>query len=301
MKRKKALKLSFDYMDTPERRVVSLEADGVPCVPVLGFDAYRCQWRVAPIHVHEECLEISLCLRGDLEFELGGECYPFRPGTVFVSRPDEPHRLRAYPKGMSKYWILFRLPARGERILGFSAKETAWFVQELTHLPQRLFAGTKGILAAFKRLFALCDNLPARSVPRRVRIRAAVVELLLEIVEAAHTTTAQQSPERIADVIAAVRADLARGWTIDELATRVGCSHSKLLLAFKQQTGAPPHAFLLACRIERAKELLATGSDSVATIARALGFASPQHFAGHFKLATGQTPREWRAKAMCEK
>ena len=163
----------------------------------------------------------------------------------------------------------------------------------------RLFPGTKGILAAFKRLFALCDNLPARSVPRRVRIRAAVVELLLEIVEAAHTTTAQQSPERIADVIAAVRADLARGWTIDELATRVGCSHSKLLLAFKQQTGAPPHAFLLACRIERAKELLAAGSDSVATIARALGFASPQHFAGHFKLATGQTPREWRAKALC--
>ena len=296
--KRKALKLSFEYMDTPERRVLSLDADGVPCVPVLGFDAYRRQWRAAPIHVHDECVEISLCLRGNLEFEMGGKRYPFRPGSVFVARPDEPHRLRAYPKGMSKYWLLFRLPARGERILGFSAKETAWLVQELTHLPRRLFPGTKGILAAFKRLFALCDNLPARSVPRRVRIRAAVVELLLEIVEAAHTTTAQQSPERIADVIAAVRADLARCWTIDELATRVGCSHSKLLLAFKQQTGAPPHAFLLACRIERAKELLADGRDSVATIARALGFASPQHFAGHFKLATGQTPREWRAKTM---
>ena len=297
--KRKALKLSFEYMDTPERRVLSLDADGVPCVPVLGFDAYRRQWRAAPIHVHDECVEISLCLRGNLEFEMGGKRYPFRPGSVFVARPDEPHRLRAYPKGMSKYWLLFRLPARGERILGLTAKETVWLVQELTHRPKRLFVGTKDIRALFKRLFALCDNLPARSVPRRVRIRAAVVELLLEIVEAAHTTTARQSPERIADVIAAVRADLARGWTIDELATRVGCSHSKLLLAFKQQTGAPPHAFLLACRIERAKELLATGSDSVATIARALGFASPQHFAGHFKLATGQTPREWRAKAMC--
>ena len=297
--KRKALKLSFDYIDTPERRVLSLAADGVACVPVLGFDAYRRQWRAAPVHVHDECLEISFCLRGDLAFELGGESYPFRPGFVFVSRPDEPHRLGAYPKGMSKYWLLFRIPAAGERILGLSAKETAWLVQELTHLPQRLFVGTKEIGLIFKRLFALYDNLPARSVERCVRIRAAVVELLLEIVEAAHTTTAQQSPERIADVIAAVRADLARCWTIDELAARVGCSHSKLLLAFKQQTGAPPHAFLLACRIERAKELLADGRDSVATIARALGFASPQHFAGHFKLATGQTPREWRAKAMC--
>ena len=122
MMRKKALKLSFDYMDSPERRVLSLVPDGVPCVPVLGFDAYRCQWRAAPIHVHEECLEISLCLRGDLEFELGGKRYPFRPGFVFVSRPDEPHRLCAYPKGMSKYWLLFRVPVRGERI----SRNQAW-------------------------------------------------------------------------------------------------------------------------------------------------------------------------------
>ena len=207
MKRRRPLELSFDYIDTPERRVLSLAADGVSCVPVLGFDAYRRQWRAAPIHVHEECLEISLCLRGDLEFELGGERYPFRPGTVFVSRPDEPHRLRAYPKGMSKYWILFRIPARGERILGLSAKETAWLVQELTHLPQRLFAGTKEIRALFKR-----------------------------------------------------------------------------------------HVFLVSCRIARAKELLTADGKTVAAVAAEVGFATPQHFANHFKLATGLTPREWRER-----
>ncbi len=170
MKRRRPLELSFDYIDTPERRVLSLAADGVSCVPVLGFDAYRRQWRAAPIHVHDECLEISFCLRGDLAFELGGVRYPFRPGFVFVSRPDEPHRLGAYPKGMSKYWLLFRIPAAGECILGLSAKETAWLVQELTHLPQRLFVGTKEIRALFKRLFMLYDNLPRRSVERVVRI-----------------------------------------------------------------------------------------------------------------------------------
>ena len=296
MKRKKALKLSFDYMDTPERRVLSLVPDGVPCVPVLGFDAYRRQWRVAPIHVHEECLEISLCLRGDLEFELGGECYPFRPGTVFVSRPVEPHRLRAYPKGMSKYWILFRLPARGERILGFSAKETAWLVQELTHLPQRLFAGTKEIRTLFKRLFTLYDDKRSQLVERKVRIRSAVTELLLALVEAAHMTTPVRSAERIIEVIEAMKADLSHDWTLEELATRVGCSTSKLLAAFKQHIGAPPHAFLLACRIERAKELLTADGKTVAAAAAEVGFATPQHFANHFKLATGLTPREWRER-----
>ena len=293
---RRPLKLTFDYMDTPERRVLSLAAAGVPCVPVLGFDAYRRQWRAAPLHVHAECLEISLCLRGDLEFELGGERYPFRPGFVFVSRPDEPHRLCAYPKGMSKYWLLFRIPARGERILGLSAKETAWLVQELTHLPQRQFAGTKEIRALFKRLFMLHDNLPPRSAERAVRIRAAVTELLLALVEAARTTTAQRSADRIAEVIEAMRSDLAHEWPLDELATRVGCSTSKLLAAFKQHTGMPPHAYLVSCRIARAKELLAADGRTVAAVAAEVGFATPQHFATHFKLATGLTPREWRER-----
>lgn len=294
--KRKTLKLSFDYVNTPERRVVSLASAGVPCVPVMGFDAYRRQWRAAPVHVHDECMEISLCLRGDLEFELGGERFPFRPGFVFVSRPDEPHRLCAYPKGMSKYWLLFRVPVRGERILGLSAKETAWLVQELTHLPQRLFAGTKEIRALFKRLFALYDDKKSGPVERNVRIRSAVTELFLALVEAARMTTPLRSADRIAEVIAAMKADLAHDWTVDELTVRVGCSVSKLLAAFKQMTGVPPHAYLVACRIARAKENLARGRQSVASIAAEVGFATPQHFANHFKLATGLTPREWRKK-----
>ena len=59
-------------MDTAERRVLSLDGDGIPCMPVLGFDCYRRKWSQAPLHVHEECLEVSLCLRGDLVFESGG-------------------------------------------------------------------------------------------------------------------------------------------------------------------------------------------------------------------------------------
>ncbi len=279
-------------MDTPERRVLSLAADGVPCVPVLGFDAYRRQWRAAPLHVHAECLEISLCLRGDLEFELGGEHFPFRPGFVFVSRPDEPHRLCSYPKGMSKYWLLFRLPARGERILGLTLRETAWLVQELTHLPRRLFAGTKETRSLFARLFALYDGLPARSVERRIRIRAAVADLLLALVSTAHVATALRPADRIAEVIEAMKTDLARGWTTDELATRACCSPTKLLSAFKQQTGVPPHAFLIAQRIARAKELLAQGS-KVAAVAARLGFATSQHFSNQFRAVTGCSPSRW--------
>ena len=94
MKQRQPLKLEFSYSDTPERRCVSLEPDGILCLPVLGFDAFKKPIEISQPHVHDECLEISLCLRGDLEFELEGRDYPFRPDTVFVSRSDEVHRMK---------------------------------------------------------------------------------------------------------------------------------------------------------------------------------------------------------------
>nr|MBP8802262.1 AraC family ligand binding domain-containing protein [Kiritimatiellia bacterium] len=117
MKKRAPLKLSFDYMDTAERRVLSLEDDGLFCLPVIGFDNYRKKWQQAALHVHEECLEITLCLRGDLEFETRSKTYPFKPGSIFVSGPKDVHRLKSYPKGMSKYWLLFRIPGPDCRLL----------------------------------------------------------------------------------------------------------------------------------------------------------------------------------------
>ena len=47
---------------------------------------------------------------------------------------------------------------------------------------------------------------------------------------------------------------------------------------------------------DKAKELLAEGKNPIASIGADLGFATPQHFAAHFKLSTGMPPREWRQK-----
>lgn len=135
-KKRPPLKLEFNYSDTPERRCLTLEPDGVLCLPVLGFDAFKKAIDDPPLHVHAECLEISLCLRGDLEFELEGQVYPFRPDTVFVSRPDEMHRLKYYPRSMSKYWVLFRIPEGNFPFLGLPPREAKWLRGEMLSLPR---------------------------------------------------------------------------------------------------------------------------------------------------------------------
>ena len=293
MNKRPPLKLSFDYTDTPERRVLSLEPDGILCMPVIGFDCFRKKWGQAPMHVHDECLEVSLCLRGDLEFETANGSRLFRPGSIFVSGPRDLHRLKAYPKGMSKYWFLFRLPKRGFPLLNLPQKEAGALVSSLSGLRNRMFGATDDVRRNFKQIFRLYDVLPSGTPARSLRLRSAVLSLLLAVVDAAEVPTQSRAEIRLKQLVDDMREHPEREYLIDRIAERLGLSPSNLLLRFKRLTGLPPHAFLLERRIDKAKELL-PAANSVAAVAHRLGFSTSQHFSNQFKAMSGMSPRAWR-------
>ena len=293
MRKRPPLKLSFEYMDTPERRVLSLEKDGIFCMPVIGFDCYRKRWSQPPFHVHEECLEVTLCLRGDLEFETRERTYPFRPGAMFVSWPKDVHRLKAYPKGMSKYWFLFRIPKRGFPLLNLPSNEAQALLHGLTHLPNRLFAGSDDVRRLFKKLFREYDTLPPGTSGRSLRLRSTVLALLLAVIDASRSSMRDRVEVRLQNLVDDMREHPEREYPLDQTAERLGLSPSNMLVRFKRLTGLPPHAFLLAQRIAKAKEML-SASMPVAAVAHKLGFATSQHLSNHFKAATGLSPSDWK-------
>ena len=294
--RPKALKLEFDYSDTPERRCLSLEPDGIFCLPVLGLDSFKKNWGACPPHVHEECLEISLCLRGDLGFELNGHNYPFRPDTVFVSRPDEVHRIKYYPCSMSKYWVLFRIPKGNFPLLRLPSDEARWLLQEMLALPRSFMDSDHRVRAAFQRLFHVYDTAPAKTAQRRCLLRNATHSLLIALIETAQSSERLLPMARLANVVEDIKRDPGKRWTIDELARRAALSATNLLQRFKRFTGHPPYAFVLACRIEQAKRELEEGDLPIAAIANHLGFPSAQHFATTFKRIVGVSPTAWKVR-----
>ena len=286
--------LPFRYVDTPERRVIDLGPDGIPCIPVLGLSNYKMSRHCTTQHVHPGCLEVSFCQRGSLAFESAGQVYPFLPGNIFVSQPDEWHRLRTNPKGLVMYWLFFRFPNKGFHLLRLPAAESDWLEHALRSFPQRLFAGTERVRHAFQRLFHLYDTLPRDTAQRYLSIRATCLELLLALIDAGEGPVRLPSPDRIASIIATMRKHPERDYPADELLRQSALSPCVLTNLFKQTTGLPPHSFLLACRIQRAKELLETTQMSITQIAARLSFSSPQHLAMHFKRETGKTPSSWR-------
>ncbi|MEJ8545048.1 helix-turn-helix domain-containing protein [Brevibacillus borstelensis] len=90
-----------------------------------------------------------------------------------------------------------------------------------------------------------------------------------------------------------MHAHLEQDLSLEDLAAVANASISHLVRQWKQQTGLPPHQYLLRLRVERAKMLIHCGSMSLKEIAHRLGFADQAHFTKKFKRMTGETPMQY--------
>lgn len=97
--------------------------------------------------------------------------------------------------------------------------------------------------------------------------------------------------KRVTDFIAA---RLPESLAVPELAALSGLSPHHFGDAFKAATGVSPHQYVIRCRVERAQELLRTGTLTPAQIAVAVGFSSQSHLTEHFQRLTGLTPARFR-------
>jgi len=80
----------------------------------------------------------------------------------------------------------------------------------------------------------------------------------------------------------------------DFLSHKLGYDYSYLSQLFSTQAGTTIERFLIAQKIERAKELLQDGQQSIADIAYELGYSSVPHFTNQFRNLVGQTPAQYR-------
>jgi AraC family transcriptional regulator len=91
--------------------------------------------------------------------------------------------------------------------------------------------------------------------------------------------------------------DLARRWTLAEIAAEVRCSPVYLTQVFQQVEGLPLYRYQLRLRLARALDLLAQ-YDDLTVLGLDLGFSSHSHFSSAFREAYGRSPSEFRQSAL---
>lgn len=102
------------------------------------------------------------------------------------------------------------------------------------------------------------------------------------------------TPVRLRRVTDYVEAHLDETLTIDDLARTAGLSMHHFAHVFRKATGLSPYRYLMARRLQRARNLLADDRASLAEIAKSCGFADQAHFTRAFCKATGQAPGRFR-------
>ena len=91
--------------------------------------------------------------------------------------------------------------------------------------------------------------------------------------------------------------DLARRWTLAEIAAEVRGSPVYLTQVFQQVEGVPLYRYHLRLRLARALDLLGQYDDLTA-LSLDLGFSSHSHFSAAFREAYGRSPSEFRQTAL---
>lgn len=106
--------------------------------------------------------------------------------------------------------------------------------------------------------------------------------------------TPQRSADAHQDILDFIAAHYCEPLTNRDIAERFHYHPNYVNHIVQKQTGMSLHRYLLRLRIHRATELLLSGSESIASIARMTGFSDANYFTQYFKRCTGVSPSAFR-------
>lgn len=104
---------------------------------------------------------------------------------------------------------------------------------------------------------------------------------------------------RLRAAIDYIEEHLGEDLSLAAVAAAVNMSSFRFARGFRKAVGRAPHQYVVARRVERAKELLRATDQSIGDIARSVGFATQSHFTLVFNRHCGVTPNRYR-RSTCD-
>jgi AraC-like DNA-binding protein len=158
-----------------------------------------------------------------------------------------------------------------------------------------------------QRLTTLVRLVGEESGERRAG-RDLILKRLVEVmlVEALRVSVNQAAPAgllrgladaRLAPAMRQMHAQVARAWTVAQLAKTAGLSRSVFFERFHQRVGIPPMEYLLAWRMAVAKSLLRRHDLALSEVAERVGYTSQSNFSTAFRRHVGQPPSAYARAA----
>ena len=124
-------------------------------------------------------------------------------------------------------------------------------------------------------------------------IQAALKKWGFEITDCKKSILVEKIKQIIIEFIHHSNKDLETNFS-DYLSRKLKHNYSYLSNVFSESQGKTIEQYMISCRIERAKELIAYDEMALSEIAYDLRYSSAAHLSNQFKKVTGQTPSRFR-------
>lgn len=269
---------------------IALEASRKPvtrdlCVTHIGTFVAASGHYVERQHGTSEHILIT-CISGKGSCTLADREWKLEPGDFLFLPPREHHIYSANPRSP---WTIFWLHFRGLRAadhlenLGVSSASPIVSVDD-----------PATIIEAFEDTFRHTTHGFNEAAMTGLSTAFGRLLGLAKVHQRTPGNRSHRAESRLLTVLSLMRNDLARSWTLDELAHESRLSIPHFTDLCRRQTGMPPLALLIRLRLQRAMDLLQQGNHNVAEAAAMVGYNDPFYFSRLFRKHMGMPPSECR-------
>ena len=161
------------------------------------------------------------------------------------------------------------------------------------------FYNNEEIAYLINKVIRICSE---KSKEKDVLADLTLKELLVRIMQSQNLKTVNDeiatNNNSLAYVIGYIKANLNEKISIDSLSNKACMSKATFYRLFKRELGISPNDYILAEKMNRAKELLARPGNKIAAISYELGFSDSNYFIRAFKKIVGVTPGAFQMQAI---
>ena len=248
---------------------------------------YGGDWHSTP-HTHS-CTELFYVIGGVGQFRIENQIYPVSTNDLVIVNPHVEHTEISLNANPLEYIVL-----------GIDGLELSINNESNNQYCIVNFKNIKDIILFYlqRMLKEIEAQTPGHEIVCQSLMEILVVHLTRQTNYSATLTPIRRKTSRLcASVRRYIDSHYKENIKLDTLAEIAHVSKYYMVHTFTEEYNISPINYMLSCRLEEAKQLLATTDYSQAVISRMLGFSSPSYFSQTFRKAEHMSPTEYRKKA----
>ena len=238
-------------------------------------------WHYSVEKKREHCV-LAYAQSGAAYYTIGGETVHVKKGNVVLMKPSQIYEAKSDGENP---WSFFSAAFYPE----FSDPRSRDVFESLPSVFR--FSDSSQTAENFAELYRVWSNKGAGYL---IKCRSLILDIIYILLsDEFRRSKASLHYPKIESIVDMLRENYSECYSVDELTRMSGLSSSHFRTLFKEMTGLSVIQFQNRLKMDRAKDLIISGSCNVTEAARAVGIPNVYYFSRLFRKLTGKNPSEY--------